>query len=88
MVESKSLKLYLGSFRNHQAFRRSLHCRLPKELISLLSPRWLVLAGIGIRVGIPIDVFWQHGTIPEGTWVPDQVLQAIGAVVRSVAALD
>ena len=73
MVESKSLKLYLGSFRNHQAFHEACTVDIAKELIALLSPRWLRIGGYWYpRGGIPIDVFWQHGTIPEGTWVPDQ----------------
>ena len=73
MVESKSLKLYLGSFRNHQAFHEACTVDIAKELISLLSPRWLRIGGYWYpRGGIPIDVFWQHGAIPEGAWVPDQ----------------
>ena len=73
MVESKSLKLYLGSFRNHQAFHEACTVDIAKELIALLSPRWIRIGGYWYpRGGIPIDVFWQHGTIPEGTWVPDQ----------------
>ena len=73
MVESKSLKLYLGSFRNHQAFHEACTVDIAKELIALLSPRWIRIGGYWYpRGGIPIDVFWQHGTIPAGTWVPDQ----------------
>ena len=73
MVESKSLKLYLGSFRNHQAFHEACTVDIAKELVVLLSPRWLRIGGYWYpRGGIPIDVFWQPGSIPEGTWVPDQ----------------
>ena len=73
MVESKSLKLYLGSFRNHQAFHEACTVDIAKKLISLLSPQWIRIGGYWFpRGGIPIDVFWQHGKIPKGAWVPAQ----------------
>ena len=73
MVESKSLKVYLNSFRNHQAFHEACTVDIGKRLADLLHPHWLRIGGYWYpRGGIPIDVFWQHGTIPEGTWVPDQ----------------
>lgn len=73
LVESKSLKLFLGSFRNHGAFHEDCTIVIAKSLINLLSPRWLRIGGYWYpRGGIPIDVFWQTGTIPEGVWIPDQ----------------
>jgi 7-cyano-7-deazaguanine reductase len=73
LVESKSLKFYLGSFRNHGAFHEACTVEIGKRLVKELSPRWLRIGGYWYpRGGIPIDVFWQTGTPPEGVWVPDQ----------------
>ena len=73
LVESKSLKLYLGSFRNHGAFHEDCTVRIGKDLAELLKPRWLRIGGYWFpRGGIPIDVFWQTGELPKGAWAPDQ----------------
>ncbi|WP_371346351.1 preQ(1) synthase [Ancylobacter sp. IITR112] len=73
LVESKSLKLYLGSFRNHGAFHEDCTVAIGLRLHGLLSPRWLRIGGYWYpRGGIPIDVFWQSGAPPEGVWLPDQ----------------
>ena len=73
LVESKSLKLFLGSFRNHGAFHEACTVDIAKTLIKRLSPRWLRIGGYWYpRGGIPIDVFYQTGPAPEGLWLPDQ----------------
>lgn len=73
LVESKSLKFYLASFRNHGAFHEACTLDIAKRLVSELSPEWLRIGGYWYpRGGIPIDVFWQTGAAPEGVWVPDQ----------------
>jgi 7-cyano-7-deazaguanine reductase len=73
LVESKSLKLYLGSFRNHAAFHEDCTVAVGKTLAALLKPKWLRIGGYWYpRGGMPIDVFWQTGTLPKGVWVPDQ----------------
>ena len=73
LVESKSLKLYLASFRNHGAFHEDCTVTVGKRLVTLLAPRWLRIGGYWYpRGGIPIDVFWQSGPAPEGLWLPDQ----------------
>ena len=42
-------------------------------LVDLLSPVWLRIGAYWYpRGGMPIDVFWQTGTPPDGVWVPDQ----------------
>jgi 7-cyano-7-deazaguanine reductase len=72
IVESKSLKLYLGSFRNHGAFHEDCTIAIGKRLVETLSPRWLRIAGYWYpRGGLPIDVFWQTGPAPDGLWLPD-----------------
>lgn len=73
LVESKSLKLYLGSFRNHGAFHEDCTVAIARRLIELLQPSWLRLGGYWYpRGGMPIDVFFQHGELPQGVWVPAQ----------------
>ena len=73
LVESKSLKLYLNSFRNHGAFHEDCTVGIGKRLVALLKPRWLRIGGYWYPPGgMPIDVFWQAGKLPAGVWVPDQ----------------
>jgi 7-cyano-7-deazaguanine reductase len=73
LVESKSLKLYLGSFRNHGAFHEDCTVSIAKRLADLLDPEWLRIGGYWYpRGGIPIDVFYQTGAVPENVWIPDQ----------------
>lgn len=73
LVESKSLKLYLGAFRNHGAFHEDCTVAIGKRLAELLQPHFLRIGGYWFpRGGMPIDVFWQTGTLPGGTWLPDQ----------------
>jgi 7-cyano-7-deazaguanine reductase len=73
LVESKSLKLYLGSFRNHGAFHEDCTVAIGARLVEELKPRWLRIGGYWYpRGGIPIDVFWQTGEPPKGLWLPEQ----------------
>ncbi len=73
IVESKSLKLYLGSFRNHGAFHEACTLQIAGRLVDLLAPVWLRIGAYFYpRGGMPIDVFWQTGAPPAGVWVPDQ----------------
>ncbi len=73
LIESKSLKLYLGSFRNHGAFHEDCTVAIARRIVEVASPRWLRIGGYWYpRGGIPIDVFYQTGPIPNGLWVPDQ----------------
>ena len=73
IVESKSLKLFLGSFRNHAAFHEDCTVGIGERLHAEMSPRWLRIGGYWYpRGGIPIDVFWQSGPPPAELWLPDQ----------------
>ena len=73
LLESKSLKLYLGSFRNHPGFHEDCTLAVAGRLVDALAPRWLRIAGYWYpRGGLPIDVFWQTGAPPKGLWLPDQ----------------
>ena len=73
LVESKSLKLYLGAFRNHGAFHEDCTIAIAKRLVERLVPKYLRIGGYWYpRGGIPLDVFWQTGPCPDGVWLPDQ----------------
>ena len=73
LVESKSLKLYLTSFRNHGAFHEDCTVSIAKRLVETLTPFWLRIGGYWYpRGGIPIDVFYQTGDPPKEVWIPDQ----------------
>ena len=73
LIESKSLKLYLASFRNHGAFHEDCTVAIGRKIAEVAQPRWLRIGGYWYpRGGIPIDVFWQTGPVPDGLWVPDQ----------------
>ncbi len=72
LVESKSLKLYLNSFRNEAAFHEDCTVGIGKRLVKAIAPRWLRIGGYWYpRGGMPIDVFWQTGSPPKGLWLPD-----------------
>ncbi|WP_404340035.1 preQ(1) synthase [Sphingomonas sp. MMS12-HWE2-04] len=73
IVESKSLKLFLGSFRNHGAFHEDCTVGIGARLFDEMQPEWLRIGGYWFpRGGIPIDVFWQSGEPPKGVWIPPQ----------------
>jgi 7-cyano-7-deazaguanine reductase len=73
IVESKSLKLFLGSFRNHAAFHEDCTVGIGERLFAEMKPVWLRIGGYWYpRGGIPIDVFWQSGPPPADVWLPDQ----------------
>ena len=76
IVESKSLKLFLASFRNHGSFHEACSMQVAQRRVELLTPRWLRIGAYGYpRGGIPIDVFWQTGAPPPGVWIPEQGVQ-------------
>ncbi|MBT4770141.1 MAG: NADPH-dependent 7-cyano-7-deazaguanine reductase QueF [Rhodospirillaceae bacterium] len=72
LVESKSWKLFLTSFRNHGAFHEDCTLEIAKRLKAAIRPKWLRIGGYWYpRGGIPIDVFWQTGAPPKELWLPD-----------------
>ena len=76
LVESKSLKLYLGAFRNHGAFHEDCTVSIGRRLSDFLEPQWLRIGGYWYpRGGIPIDVFWQSSEMPKNLWIPEQGVQ-------------
>jgi 7-cyano-7-deazaguanine reductase len=72
LVESKSLKLFLASFRNHAVFHEDCTVAIGKRIVAAIRPKFLRIAGYWYpRGGIPIDVFWQTGKLPKGIWLPE-----------------
>ena len=77
LIESKSLKLYLNSFRNVGAFHEDCTVAIGKRLADVLKPKWLRIGGYFYpRGGMPIDVFWQTGKPPAALWIPEQGVPA------------
>ncbi len=75
IVESKALKLFLGSFRNHAAFHEDCTVGIGQRLFAEMKPVWLRIGGYWYpRGGIPIDVFWQSGSPPKSVWIPEQAV--------------
>ncbi len=73
LLESKSLKLFLHSFRNHGAFHEDCTVMIGRRIMSEVEPKWLRIGGYWYpRGGIPIDVFWQSGPAPKAVWLPPQ----------------
>jgi 7-cyano-7-deazaguanine reductase len=72
LVESKALKLFLASFRNHGAFHEDCTVMIAKRLIKVSSPKWLRIGGYWYpRGGIPLDIFFQSGDLPKNIWLPE-----------------
>ncbi len=66
IVESKSLKLYLWSFRNEGAFHEHVTNTILDDLVAALKPRWCrVSAKFAVRGGIAITVDAEYGRRPE-----------------------
>ncbi|MFM7620935.1 MAG: preQ(1) synthase [Alphaproteobacteria bacterium] len=70
IVESKSLKLYLFSFRNHGAYHEDCTVKIAKDIIKTIQPKWLRISGYWFpRGGIPIDIFFQTSTPPSTIFI-------------------
>jgi len=68
MVESKSLKLYLFSFRNHGDFHEDCMNKIMKDLIALMDPKYIEVWGkFTPRGGISIDPYCNYGK-PNTKW--------------------
>ena len=75
MVESKSLKLYLFSFRNHGDFHEDCVNIIMKDLVKLMEPRYLEVVGIFMpRGGISIYPFANYGDAEHQDMVKQRLL--------------
>jgi 7-cyano-7-deazaguanine reductase len=67
LVESKSLKLFLGSFRNHGDYHEACTNYIGQRILAEVEPFWIRVAGFWYpRGGIPIDILWEAGTLIRG----------------------
>jgi 7-cyano-7-deazaguanine reductase len=65
LVESKSFKLFLGSFRNFGSFHEDCTVYIHKRLEEAMSPKYIRVSGLwNARGGIAIDVVVETGTLP------------------------
>ena len=70
LMESKSFKLFLFSFRNHGGFHEDCTIRISKKIIKFVKPKWLRVASFwNPRGGIPIDVISQSGKKPSNVFI-------------------
>lgn len=77
MVESKSLKLYLFSFRNHGDFHEDCVNVIMKDLVNLMNPRYLEVIGLFTpRGGISIYPFANYGDEEHQQMVHDRLMAA------------
>jgi 7-cyano-7-deazaguanine reductase len=66
LVELKSLKLYLWSYRDQGAFHEDVTNRILDEFVRVARPRWLeVIGDFMVRGGIKTEVRVTHGKRPE-----------------------
>ena len=88
LVESKSLKLFMTSFRNHGAFHEDCTVMIGRRVIAATAPLWLRIAGYWYpRGGIPIDVFWQTaGRRPRAPGSPKPASRPIAGAASACAA--
>lgn len=85
MVESKSLKLYLFSFRNHGDFHEDCMNIIAKDLIKLMDPKYLEVRGIfSPRGGISIYPFVNYAA-PDCSQFQDTLQQRRLDVLRDAA---
>ncbi|MDY6326827.1 MAG: preQ(1) synthase [Bacteroidales bacterium] len=79
MVESKSLKLYLFSFRNHGDFHEDCVNIIMKDLVRLMSPKYIEVEGIfNPRGGISIIPFANYGDSAHQDMVRRRIVDVLG----------
>ena len=84
MVESKSLKLYLFSFRNHGDFHEDVVNIIMKDLIKLMDPKYIEVKGYFMpRGGISIHPFANHGDELHQDLCRERRLSAFDTVKRN-----
>ena len=72
IVESKSYKLFLFSFRNFGGFHEDCTIKIANKIIKCIRPKWLRVGGFwNPRGGIPIDIFFQTNEPPKTIWIKE-----------------
>ena len=76
IMESKSFKLFLFSFRNFGGFHEDCTMKIGKKILQYVKPKWLRVATFwNPRGGIPIDVFFQTGKKPKNIYINELNIQ-------------
>lgn len=84
MVESKSLKLYLFSFRNHGDFHEDVVNIIMKDLIKLMDPKYIEVKGFFMpRGGISIHPFANYGDSSHRELCEKRRLKAFDTVTKN-----
>ena len=70
ILESKSFKLFIFSFRNYGGFHEDCTIKVAKKIVEYIRPKWIRVSGFwNPRGGIPIDVFYQTGKLPKNVHI-------------------
>ena len=72
LMESKSFKLFLFSFRDYGGFHEDCTIKISKKIIKYVKPKWIRVASLwNPRGGIPIDIISQTGKKPVNVIVSE-----------------
>mgnify|MGYP001169123297 FL=1 len=72
IMESKSFKLFLVTFRNYGAFHEDCTIKIAKKIEKSIKPKWIRVCSFwNPRGGIPIDVFYQSGKKPKEIFIEE-----------------
>ena len=83
MLESKSMKLYLGSFRNHGSFHEDCVNIIMNDLVKLLKPKYLEVVGIFMpRGGISILPFANYADKEHQSMKQSRILERMNFLLK------
>jgi 7-cyano-7-deazaguanine reductase len=83
LIESKSLKLFLTSFRNHGAFHEDCTVAIGRRIVEVAEPRWLRIGGYWYPRGRhPHRRLLADGAPPEGSGCPTRACPPIAGGAR------
>lgn len=72
LVESKSFKFFIHSFRNYQCFHENCTIFIAEKILKSIKPIWLRISGYWYpRGGIPIDIFYENKRPPKNLFIPE-----------------
>ena len=79
LMESKSFKLFLFSFRDYGGFHEDCTIKISKKIIKYVKPKWIRVASFwNPRGGIPIDIISQAGKKPANVIVSELKIPIYG----------
>ena len=76
IIESKSLKLFLFSFRNYGGFHEDCTLKISKKIENFIKPKWIRVCSFwNPRGGVPIDIFYQSGKKPSDVYIEENIIK-------------